>query len=236
MAPQPPRRWRRPSRGTVLPELAVLLICAGVLAILVIGSLGKSQAIKDDVDASLAVREALRALQRFVLTHHRLPCPDLTDTGREGDATGACPSGHRAGGLPYVALGLDPETYRKTLSMRYGVWRDTARSDLVRPVDASGHYPALRGNDALIATAFEVAAAPGAAQMPYVAGQGTSGAANDCDVQASHPAYVLTAVPMKSARPSPVHCFALAAEGGSSMAVVARSELLGWLLSTREGQ
>jgi hypothetical protein len=226
-------RWRH-GRGTVLPELAVLLVCAGVMAVLVIGTLGKSQAIKEDIDASLAVREAYRALQRFVLTHHRLPCPDLTDTGREGDTSGACPAGQRSGGLPYVALGLDPQTYRKTLSIRYGVWRDAVRSDLVRPVDASGNYPALRGNDALIATAFEVAGSPAKSPMPYVAGHGQSGVASNCDVQASNPAYVLTAAPAQGTRPMPADCFGLAPGGGSSMAVVTRSELLGWLLSTRE--
>ena len=233
-APGAGARARRHSRGTVLPELAVLLLCAGVLATLVIGTLGKSQSIKQDIDASLAVREAYRALQRFVLTHHRLPCPDLADTGREGDASGACPSGQRSGGLPYVALGLDPETYRKTLSIRYGVWRDAMRSDLVRPVDASGNYPALRGNDALIATAFEVAGSAAKSPMPYVAGQGQAGIASNCDIQASNPAYVLTATPAQVTESMPADCFALAPGGGSSMAVMTRSELLGWLLSTRE--
>lgn len=225
-------RWR--NNGTLLPELSILLLCAGVLAILVIGTVGKSQAIRADVDASLAVREAYRALQAFVLTHHRLPCPDLNHSGREGDGTGACPAGQRAGGLPYVALGLDPERYGKTMSIRYGVWRDTAASDLVRPVDSSGVFPALHGKEALLNAAFEVAASPDKTQMPYVAGDGQSGAASNCAVQAGHPAYVLTAAPKADDQAWQDGCFSLQPGAGSSMAVVARSELLGWLLESRE--
>lgn len=214
----------------------MLLLCAGVLAILVIGTVGKSQAIRADVDASLAIREAYRALQAFVLTQHRLPCPDLNHTGREGDGTGACPPGQRAGGLPYAALGLDPERFSKTVSVQYGVWRDTAAGDLVRPADSTGAFPALHGKEALLGTAFEVAASPDKAQMPYVAGAGQSGAASNCEVQASHPAYVLTATPSVDNQAWQRGCFSLQPGAGSSMAIVSRSELLGWLLETREGQ
>jgi len=227
---------RRRSKGTLLPELAVLLLCAGVLAILVIGTVGKSQAIRADVDASLAIREAYRALQAFALTHHRLPCPDLNHTGREGDGTGTCPPGQRAGGLPYVALGLDPDRFSKTVSVRYGVWRDAVAGDLVRPVDSTGIFPALHGKEALLGTAFEVAASPDKTQMPYVAGDGQSGAASNCEVQGSHPAYVLTATPKVADQGWQSGCFSLQPGDGSSMAVVARSELLGWLLETREGK
>ncbi len=227
---------RRRSKGTLLPELSILLLCAGVLAILMIGTVGKSQAIRADVDASLAIREAYRALQAFVLTHHRLPCPDLNHSGREGDGTGACPPGQRAGGLPYVTLGLDPDRYGKTVSIRYGVWRDTTAGDLVRPVDSSGTFPALYGKEALLGTAFEVAASPDKVQMPYVAGDGQQGMASNCGVQASRPAYVLTAAPKAADQGWQSSCFSLQPGAGSSIAVVARSELLGWLLETREGR
>lgn len=104
------------SHGFSLVELAVVLVIVGVVGALLWRVLPqwRPAAEGDPIARDLILAE--QAIQGFVLSSHRLPCPD-TSVG--GDGLEECGSGVAVGRVPARTLGL-PATFGQ---MRYGVHR-----------------------------------------------------------------------------------------------------------------
>lgn len=118
--------------GFSLVEFSMVLLIVGLLTWTVSGAYDNSQVLRDREQAfsqGEVLREAVRA---FALTNARLPCPDTTGTGWEGDAAGTCNLTADAGWLPYRSLGLDRPPSRFLAA--YSVYR-RADTDAIRDAD-----------------------------------------------------------------------------------------------------
>ncbi len=117
----------RRQQGYSLLELAIAL---AVLS-LVVGVLFRFSGLSVQYTASELERDLLRAadsaLIGFVLSNHRLPCPDNNADGNED-----CTPAAGVGGLPYRTLGL-PDA--RAATMRYGVYRNRNASSAAADAD-----------------------------------------------------------------------------------------------------
>ncbi|MBZ0105716.1 MAG: type II secretion system GspH family protein [Sulfuricella denitrificans] len=112
------------NRGFSLVEMSIVLVIIGVIGLVLwkfLPSFKSLPAIARLTETSL--NSAEDALNGFILTHGRLPCPDTNGTGNED-----CSAGASLGWLPVRTLGLNlPEP------VRYGVYR---ASSATVPMDA----------------------------------------------------------------------------------------------------
>ncbi len=93
-------------RGWSVIEMSVVLAVIGLLAWSGLGTVETGMAQRDRDQAQQQAQAWRDRLRAYALNNRRLPCPDLTGQGWEGDASGACGTA-MAGWLPYRALGLD---------------------------------------------------------------------------------------------------------------------------------
>lgn len=179
-------------RGWSVLEMATVLAVVGLLAWGGLTVLESGQA-RQDRDQALQQAEAWRdRLRTFALNNRRLPCPDLTGQGWEGDAAGSCGAAV-TGWLPYRALGVDLPA--EGLRAAYAVFRapNTAVSeqdaDLAvqreRTGDAQGSiayqdvFDLVRGLNN--ATALAAAQPSGVlTSQPYLTGNGGQAGPIDC--------------------------------------------------------
>lgn len=107
-------------RGYSLVEMGVALVILGLLVTGVVAYWTISTRHQVAQSVRRANDDARLALTAFAQAKYRLPCPDLTGSGLEGDAGGACPSGAQVGGFPWKTVGIfDPAVRR----LRYGLYR-----------------------------------------------------------------------------------------------------------------
>ncbi|MFN3376809.1 MAG: type II secretion system protein [Burkholderiaceae bacterium] len=179
-------------RGWSVLELAMVLAIVGLLAWSGLTVLESGQA-RQDRDRALQQAEAWRdRLRTFALNNRRLPCPDLTGQGWEGDAAGSCGAAV-TGWLPYRALGLDLPA--EELRAAYAVFRlanvtsPDQDADLAVQRERTGDAPGslayqdvwdlVRGLNN--ATALAAAQAGGViTTQPYLTGNGGQAGAIDC--------------------------------------------------------
>lgn len=178
--------------GFTLTELSIVLVVIGLLAAASLGAFANRDGRRIEASAEAARIEA--AVVAFARLQHRLPCPDTSADGREGNAAGTCPAGTETGWVPYESLGLaNPPAAQRA---RYLVYRNgAADADLAvlaeRTADLPGTTGHLSRNDLLAALA-NAAAQPVAAGRVHLTGDGGTEGAEDCATNRRlHPAFAL---------------------------------------------
>ncbi len=129
-------RHRR--QGMALIELALVLAILAVTGALAWSLLAQMRPTLEHGRIAGQLDQAALALQGFVVVHHRLPCPDLSGDGRQGDADGVCPAAADRGGLPWRDLGLP-----RLALLRYGVHRTGGLAGADLAVARERYTPAL---------------------------------------------------------------------------------------------
>ena len=162
------------------------------------GAYDNSQVLRDREQAfsqGEVLREAVRA---FALTNARLPCPDTTGTGWEGDAAGTCNLTADAGWLPYRSLGLDRPSNRFLAA--YSVYRradtDAARdADTVVRKERTGNSAGNTGyqdtRDLIVALGNASGDPASPARTRLTGNDGTEGAVDCTSNIRSHPAFFI---------------------------------------------
>lgn len=190
---RPPSAHRRQT-GFSLVELAVALAVLTLLTWAVSNAYG-SGSRQQERNRALAEGENLKqAIRAFALRNHRLPCPDATGSGWEGDATGTCQAGVETGWVPYRSLGMDLPT--PALTAAYGVYRNAAvNADLAVATERTGDVAGAAGyqdlHDLLVGLRNAAAQTPAAGHL-YLTGDNGQAGAIDCNGnKVAIPAYVL---------------------------------------------
>ncbi|MDO9403488.1 MAG: type II secretion system protein [Polaromonas sp.] len=225
MKPRPDRGLRlKPQRGVTLMELALLLAITGVLAVGTMTAMTALQQARKSGDAAAYLSASRQALRAFVLRENRLPCPDLTGSGHEGNGdASACPAGVQVGRFPYLALRLDKPVLPDGIPfVRYGVWRAGGSDLVLRPAALPAGESDADGSSRFAANLLLAGAGPGGTGHPYMAGAHESGEASNCGIAATNPAVVL------AISPGDGNCFTDAPEGGPRVQAIGKYELLGW--------
>jgi preprotein translocase subunit YajC len=101
-------------RGFSLLELAIIILILGLLSTFVWRFLMARLQKKESVTAHSLLERADWALTGFILTNHRLPCPDTDENGTEDPCIGTTGVGR----LPYLTLGMADT---RAGAIRYGV-------------------------------------------------------------------------------------------------------------------
>lgn len=179
-------------RGFSLLELSLCLVMMGLLGVLVSGAYGSAAGDQARQQAQAAGVQLQQAVLAFSLRQRRLPCPDSSGDGREGDAGGHCPAGLVLGRVPYLSLGLSlPVPAQRGL---LGVYR-TAAVDLAQHVERSGDAPtspSFHNLGDLMQGLALAAAQPVTPAAPFLTGNGAEAGAVDCGGRRlSNPAFVL---------------------------------------------
>lgn len=189
-------------RGFSLVELSLALLVMGLLAWAVSGAYDNSSALRDRDRATQSAESLREALRAFALRNGRLPCPDSSGTGWEGDATGVCADATEAGWLPYRSLGLDlpPDA----LHAAYGVYRNQAATggdaDLAVATERTGDIPGSpsyrNARDLMAGLSIAGNETLSVAHTRLTGNDGTDGAV-DCTANLrSHPAFFIV-VPLE---------------------------------------
>jgi len=220
-----PCRSRTKTRGALLVELAMTIAVLGALAMISFGTFGDAEGNRQSHAAANAVRTARQAVLDFARVHGRLPCPDLSGNGTEGDASGACPLGSNFGRLPMHTLGLQDLAMPDTQTLRYGVARATPDSDLSSRAPAS-ELDAARRFMSLAERAAGLGATSG---QPYIPGVDALGHSTDCATQDSSPAFVISAGDRDHVGNS--SCFPVPPGDHGALVAMGRLELVGWIRS-----
>lgn len=184
---------RRLQSGLTALELAVVLAALGLLAWRGVGVLeaGQAQRVREQAKGELqTLRDRLRT---YALQNKRLPCPDLTGSGWEGDNTGACGVA-TTGWVPYQTLGMDLPT--QALRASYAVFRVPNEADARLDADlavskertgnAAGELAYQDVHDLIRAIQNAASQTEGAVlvSQPHVTGNAGGGGAIDCAANA----------------------------------------------------
>ncbi|MGI4779268.1 MAG: hypothetical protein ACRYGA_14340 [Janthinobacterium lividum] len=217
---------RTKQAGSMLLEVAASVAVLGLLAATSFGVLRDvDQARQGRAAADLAQQAKQRVLE-FALANGRLPCPDLTGSGAEGDATGACPFAQSVGLLPTRTLGMDGVSAQASdRHLRYGISRTAPDADLGASASAGIPDPATR----LLARAERAAAHPSTASQPYVPKTDALGLARNCQAPGDNPAFVI-AVGVREEL-GVAACFPMPDPTRNASTFMGRHELVGWVRS-----
>ncbi|MDR9497816.1 MAG: type II secretion system protein [Hydrogenovibrio sp.] len=133
------RQWKAFQAGFSLVELAVVIAILGVVALGISQFLPEvRQLFSNDTD-QVRLDKAESAIKGFVLSHHRLPCPDTNDDGEEN-----CAPTNVVGKLPYSSLGLaSPVTSVSGQPIKYAIYHNSSEGlDLSEDADIyTPQYP-----------------------------------------------------------------------------------------------
>jgi hypothetical protein len=131
-------------RGFSLLELAIIVLILGLLTTLTWKFLAHRVQQQVAVTTHSLLERADWALTGFIMSHHRLPCPDTNQDGMED-----CAATSQVGTLPYRTLGFADA---RAGQIRYGVLRRT--TEVADPeAETADPAPALpRGADLTVAT------------------------------------------------------------------------------------
>ena len=175
--------------------------------------------------AGLASQAKQLALE-FAVAHGRLPCPDLTGSGDEGDAGGNCPIGQSFGLLPTRALGMEGVSAQYAgRRIRYGINRSTPDADLGATATVGVPDPGAR----FLARAERAAARPATASQPFVPKSDALGLATDCQTPGDNPAFVISVgAPQDIGSDT---CFPVPHPERGASTAMGRHELVGWIRS-----
>ncbi|WP_425917460.1 prepilin-type N-terminal cleavage/methylation domain-containing protein [Pseudomonas sp. GWSMS-1] len=182
----------RQQQGFSLLELSLCLVVVGLLGVLVSNAYGTAANDQAHQQARAAGAQLQQAVLTFSLRQRRLPCPDSSGDGREGDANGNCPAGLVLGRVPYLSLGLSlPVPAQRGL---LGVYRSAA-VDLAQNVERSGDAPTsprYHSLGDLMLGLVLAAAQPVTQAAPFLTGNDAEAGAQDCAGRhLSNPAFVL---------------------------------------------
>ena len=117
-------------RGFSLLELTIVLLVIGS-TVFIARTLAPSVSDKTDSQQqgasfqtdSAVLKDAEQQLMGYILSHNRLPCPDITGDGLENCGTAAAPT--HSGALPYRTMKLpQPALNAHNNALRYGVYRN----------------------------------------------------------------------------------------------------------------
>jgi hypothetical protein len=84
----------------MLIEVAASVAVLGLLAATSFGIFRDANVAQEGRAAAASIHEARQRVLEFALANGRLPCPDMTGNGVEGDAAGNCPPAQGYGFLP----------------------------------------------------------------------------------------------------------------------------------------
>jgi hypothetical protein len=222
-------------KGMALLEVGLFIVITAVLAG---GYLVNMRAVAPNGSklGAIVLTNVEQAVKTFVLKQGRLPCPDLTGSGWEGDNQGKCPVGRVVGDIPFASLGLNHVPV-SGVHMRLGIWRSN-EADLVHPenTSVSSVSNAQSPMQLLKASALESAKDVDTKDQPYIARKDSQGNLTDCSVTPiqstgiSHPAFVVNMI-ANTSDPDVLNdkCFASLAGIKSSVVSVGRLEFLSWL-------
>lgn len=192
----------RRQSGFSLLEVTISLV---VIGLLVGAGLGVWQPASERINALKAEsfqQKVEQALINFVLTNYRLPCPDTTGNGYEGDCS---TNGSDTGAVPYYSLGitLGSSVANSTAgyeNMVYGVYRSPSGSAvddadlaqlLERTKDADGDGSFQDLNDFRQALIKAVANPVTAAEI-YITGDNSTTGTESCTInQVANVAFIL---------------------------------------------
>ena len=191
-------------RGFSLVELSIVLVVLGLLGWAVAGSYDNTAALRDRDRATQSAESLREALRAFALRNGRLPCPDSSGTGWEGNAAGVCAPDVEAGWLPYRSLGLDVPA--DAWHAAYGVYRNklpipaTIDADLAvaseRTGDAEGTPGYRNARDLMVGLAIADNQPLTREHTRLTGDDGTNGPV-DCTASVrSHPAFFIV-VPLE---------------------------------------
>ena len=189
-------------RGFSLVELSIVLVVLGLLGWAVAGSYDNTGALRDRDRATQSAESLREALRAFALRNGRLPCPDSSGTGWEGNAAGVCAPDAEAGWLPYRSLGLDVPA--DAWHAAYGVYRNKTAAggdaDLAvateRTGDAAGTPGYRNARDLVAGLSIAGNETVTAAHTRLTGNDGTDGPVDCGNNLRSHPAFFIV-VPLE---------------------------------------
>ncbi len=180
-------------RGFTLLELVIVLVVIGILSLLTVSNFSGAEDVRQRKEAQAATETVREALRYFVLANKRLPCPDFSKNGYEGDSSGTCTSGKELGWVPYYSIGLPVSESGR---MAYGVFRLTGSDDLTTLTERTGDpegTPGYRDLGDMIAALNKTPSTVNGSSQIFVSGV-TAAGTSDCVAATSYyPAFVLIA-------------------------------------------
>ena len=220
----------RTQTGSMLIEVAASVAVLGLLAATSFGVLRDVTQVRQGRAAAALPGRAKQLTLEFALAHGRLPCPDLTGNGGEGDASGDCPIAQSFGLLPTRALGMDGVSAQAAnRRLRYGISRMAPDSDLGSSAPtgatASDSDPATR----FLKRAERAASYPASISQPYIPKTDALGLATDCQIPGDNPAFVISVGDPEDI--GTAACFPKPDPERSASTVMGRHELVGWIRS-----
>ncbi|MDR0771390.1 MAG: prepilin-type N-terminal cleavage/methylation domain-containing protein [Burkholderiales bacterium] len=123
-------------RGFSLLEMAVALTILALLAVALWKFIPQWRVVDETQSPQTQLAVADEAIVGFVMTHYRLPCPDVDGDGKEDRTPSNDGCANPVGGFPFQTLG----THSRPL-LRYAVHQDGALTSLTRA--AARHAPPL---------------------------------------------------------------------------------------------
>lgn len=217
---------RSTQAGSMLIEVAASVAVLGLLAATSFGVLRDADVAQQGRAASALAEQARQLTLEFALAHGRLPCPDLTGNGAEGDAAGNCPTGRSYGLLPTRSLGMDGVSAQApNRQLRYGIARMAPDADLGASAVAGDPDPATR----FLARAERTAAYPPTTSQPYAPKTDALGLARNCQAPGDNPAFVISAGAPEEL--GSTACFPVPDPQRNAFAFMGRHELVGWVRS-----
>lgn len=224
---------RTKQAGSMLIEIAASIAVLGLLAATSFGVLRDINQVRQGRAAAALASQAKQLTLEFAMAHGRLPCPDLTGTGGEGNAAGDCPVAQSFGLLPTRTLGMDGISAQSAdRVLRYGISRIASDADLAANATAGDPDPATRfltRAERAAAYTASTAPSPGSTGQPYVPKPDAQGLAMNCHTPGISPAFVISVGAPEDL--GTTACFPIPNPERSASTSMGRHELVGWVRS-----
>lgn len=224
---------RTKQAGSMLIEIAASIAVLGLLAATSFGVLRDVSHVREGRAAAALASQAKQLTLEFAMAHGRLPCPDLTGNGGEGDTAGDCPVAQSFGLLPTRTLGMDGVSAQSTNRvLRYGISRIASDADLGATATAGDPDPATRflaRAERAAAYTAPTPAASGSTGQPYVPKPDARGLAMNCQTPGDSPAFVISVGTPEDL--GTTACFPIPSPERSASTSMGRHELVGWVRS-----